>query len=275
MKNMFQAYHPYVTYSNEGKYFARANGKPSFEGWSYASDATDMSHDAQDLWRLGKKAYGALGEIKSREEFDEFYGYHLAMIRDLRLAIAERVIERPGATIFVNLGGEEKIPDFDELSNSAIVDISWQIARQAQVADDAYDFFGGMFLFTCLEEINNTIVGMCCDGDYAVSGAIAAAEAYANYQAIASGNDNLQRMRSEAAARAAIERYKRDPKQAAKAFAKECWEEWQNNLTRYKTQTAFANDVLTKVDTDKDGIPIISFDTIVKKWIPTWAKKKK
>lgn len=80
-------------------------------------------------------------------------------------------------------------------------------------------------------------------------------------------------VRSKLAISAASQRYKHDPKQAAKAFVKECWQQWQDNPTRYKTQTAFANDVLTKIGTDRDGNPIISFDTIVKKWIPIWAKE--
>lgn len=83
-----------------------------------------------------------------------------------------------------------------------------------------------------------------------------------------------ERKSKEATSRAAA-RYANDPKQVAKRFVKECWQEWRTNATRYNSQSAFANDVLQKVETDQEGNPIISFDTIVKKWIPEWTKEIK
>lgn len=64
----------------------------------------------------------------------------------------------------------------------------------------------------------------------------------------------------------------RDGKQAAKKFAKECWDEWQANHGRYAKQSDFAIDVLDKVETNSEGEPIISLDTILKKWIPEWNR---
>lgn len=254
MKFKFQAFHPYLTYTNDGRYFVKPDGEPSFSGWSSVCEPTDMNDDALNLWRLGKRAFEALGEIKSKDEFDDLYKYNIETVRQLRLVLAERIAANQNSIVFVNLDGENFSPDLDDLSDSAIVDITWQAAREQP---DRGLFLGGMFLFVCLQEIDSAIIGMCLDGQYAVSGAIAAAEAYANFQAIESGNDNLQRVRSEFAARGAIERYKRDPKQAAKAFIKECWGQWQENPARYRTQSIFVNDMLKKVQTDDNGDPII------------------
>lgn len=275
MKLKFQAFHPYLTYTSEGNSFIDPKGAPSFDGWPSVSHPTDMSSDALDLWRLGKRAFESLsekGEIKSKDDFDDLFKYFHETIHGIRLALAERIMTHPNSIDFVNLDGEHFIPDLDELSNSSIIDIAWQAAR-AQSGDCL--IFGELFLFVCWEEIDSAIIGMCLDGSYAVSGALSAAEAYANFQAIESGNDNLQKVRSEFAARAAIERHKRDPKQTAKTFIKECWGQWQENPTLYRTQSIFANDVLTKIQTSDNGDPIISFDTIVKKWIPAWTKARK
>jgi hypothetical protein len=67
----------------------------------------------------------------------------------------------------------------------------------------------------------------------------------------------------------------RDGKQAAKKFAKECWIEWQSHPDRYGKQSQFAIDVLEKIETNAKGEPIVSLDTILKKWIPEWNKEIK
>lgn len=87
--------------------------------------------------------------------------------------------------------------------------------------------------------------------------------------------NEIEIRRKELLIRAARKRHDNDPKQEAKQFVKECWKQWKIKPVRYSSQTAFANDVLTKVAINKNGDPIISFDTIVKKWIPDWTKEKK
>ena len=73
------------------------------------------------------------------------------------------------------------------------------------------------------------------------------------------------------AAMARLERDK-DGKQAAKSFVKKCWDECRD---RYATQSAFAMDMLDKIETNDKGEPIIAFDTILKKWIPEWRREAK
>lgn len=234
-----------------------------------------MSDDALDLWRLGKRAFDSLNaieKIKSKEEFDFIFKKHKEILCEIKLILAKRIDDNPSSINFVTLDGDKVTPDFAEASNSVIVDIAWQMAR-SQSSDCR--LFGEMFLFICFEEIAHSIIGMCLDGDYAISGALSAAEAFANFQAIDSGNEHLQKVRSEFASRSAIERHKRDPKQKAKSFIKECWIEWQEKPERYTKQSEFVIDALNKIETTENGEPIVSFDTVLKKWIPNWTKEKK
>ncbi|MFZ2999141.1 MAG: hypothetical protein WA071_02245 [Undibacterium umbellatum] len=252
-----------------------SNGAPSFDGWSSVCHPTSMNDDALDLWRLGKRAFESLNstqKIESKEEFDLTYKMYRETVRQLRLTFAEIFENHPNNINFVSLDGDKVAPDFEEASDSVIVDIAWQTSR-SQLIDCR--FLGEMFLFVCIDEIENSIIGMCLDGRYAVSGALSAAEAFSNFQAIDSGNENLQKVRSEFASRSAIERHKRDPKQKAKSFIKECWSEWQEKPARYNKQSEFVIDVLSKIETNESGEPIVSFDTVLKKWIPNWTKEKK
>ncbi|MEJ8846383.1 hypothetical protein [Variovorax rhizosphaerae] len=56
-----------------------------------------------------------------------------------------------------------------------------------------------------------------------------------------------------------------DPKQAAKAEVKACWELWKAEPTRYKNRTKFAKDMLEKFP----GL-LESERVIAAKWVPTW-----
>ncbi|WP_426176302.1 hypothetical protein [Massilia sp. TWR1-2-2] len=72
-----------------------------------------------------------------------------------------------------------------------------------------------------------------------------------------------------------VARHHDTPNFLAKKFIRECWDEWQSNPMLYRTQTDFATDMMSKVPTDHSGKPVVSFDTIVKKWVPMWVKAKK
>lgn len=72
-------------------------------------------------------------------------------------------------------------------------------------------------------------------------------------------------------------RYDKDGKQAAKKLVHDCWLDWEQGKSKvqYKTQSQFARDMIDKVDINANGEPVISFDTILKKWIPIWQGEKK
>ncbi|NHZ38358.1 hypothetical protein [Massilia rubra] len=73
----------------------------------------------------------------------------------------------------------------------------------------------------------------------------------------------------------ATQRWANDPSQDAKIIAKECWDAWKRDPTRYKSQSSFAIDVLDKVPVDKEGSTVITFNTIVKRYIPQWQGQEK
>jgi hypothetical protein len=258
------AHHPYLSYAEGSKSFVRPDGQRSFKGWHNVSD-----FDVSTLWTLGRDAFAALPAVASKEEFDQFYEKHLADISTLRTVI--KTASDLKGIVFKSEDGDLVTPDLDELSATSVLDMAWQFVRKDA---STFEFLNHNYLFVCLEEVDDAIVGLCLDGG-AVGAALMAANAYANFQAIESGNDSLQKARSDLAMRAAIERHRQDPKQAAKQLVKECWYAWQMRPELYRSQSVFATDMLTKVAADTAGNPIISHDTIVKKWIPEWSKSRK
>ena len=75
--------------------------------------------------------------------------------------------------------------------------------------------------------------------------------------------------------KAANARHKDSPQRRARMFVRECWEEWLKNPSNYQTQSEFALDMLSKVPVNDRGQPAVSYDTIVKKWIPAWKKEER
>src|SRR3569832_1198573 len=97
MKFKFQGFHPYLTYKNGCRYFVAPDGKSSFDGWSSISHPTNMSDDALDLWRLGKRAFNALGEIESKKKKDDLGGAGRGAGRGGRRARGRRGGGGPGS----------------------------------------------------------------------------------------------------------------------------------------------------------------------------------
>jgi hypothetical protein len=71
----------------------------------------------------------------------------------------------------------------------------------------------------------------------------------------------------------AAARHKESPQTIAKAIVRECWEEWQKNPLNYRSRYEFAQDMLTKVPLNDRDDPVVSHDTITKKWLPDWNKE--
>lgn len=74
-------------------------------------------------------------------------------------------------------------------------------------------------------------------------------------------------LRSAQARKAALARLSLDPKQRDKAFVKECWEAWQNNREKYRTQAAFARDMLEKCDHVLD-------QRTIENWCRDWSRNQ-
>ncbi|MDB5853258.1 MAG: hypothetical protein JWR22_1299 [Herminiimonas sp.] len=263
----FYSYDPFMTYGMANKHFVDRNGKPAFI--AQKNDPEWMSEDDVALWRLGRDAYLKLPPCSNKEEFDASLAEHYKMIKGLRTSIAAVAIEK--RVVFKNEDDQPIEPDFDDFTSMGILEIAWKLVK-AGAADAAV--IKNNFLFACLESIEHGLIANHLDGG-GVYSAIEAANAFANFVAIDSGSTSLQQARSEIGLAGALERYRDDPKQEAKKFIKECWIEWQRDSGKYPKQSAFASDMLTKIPTDKDGSPIISFDTIVKKWIPIWTRESK
>lgn len=65
---------------------------------------------------------------------------------------------------------------------------------------------------------------------------------------------------------AAISRWLKDPKYREKVLVKECWIEWQKDKFRYKSKSAFANDMLNKFENLKSV-------KVIEGWCRIWEKE--
>ena len=66
--------------------------------------------------------------------------------------------------------------------------------------------------------------------------------------------------------RGAIEKLKRDPKQAAKVLVKECWNDWQKKPTNYKGKSAFAKDMMAKFEE-------LDSQAVITRWCGQWERE--
>ena len=269
----FLTYSPFQSFAGNSKYFVQANRRPTFEGCGIETDSIqdEIDPSAHALWRLGKKAFDAFGAFESENEFSTAIEENFKLLDLLREMLKDRLDSEPTALKFLDEHGEIYFPKIEHVSDWTILHGTWQSANRGQLETG---YFGGICLAMCFVDIDNAIIGLHT-GRIAVGSAMNAVEKYSCFEAITSKTETLQLLRSELGLKAAIERYKSDPKQAAKALILDCFNEWEKNGTRYKSHGRFATDMLTKIPVDHEGTPIISHDTITKKWIPAWRKSRK
>lgn len=79
-------------------------------------------------------------------------------------------------------------------------------------------------------------------------------------------------MQTELARESARRRHDVDPKQAAKALVRECWDEWQEQPDRYKGKAAFARDMLDK-SLDAKGMPVLESQPVIERWCREWERQ--
>jgi hypothetical protein len=70
--------------------------------------------------------------------------------------------------------------------------------------------------------------------------------------------------RSETARNAARSRHSASDKETAKKVVRECWMHWRSDPSRYKSTTAFAEDMLLKFPTVLTSLPVIA------RWVRLW-----
>ena len=72
--------------------------------------------------------------------------------------------------------------------------------------------------------------------------------------------------RKQVALSGAKMRHALDPKQADKASVRECWDDWQNKHSRYKSNAAFARDMLQKYEA-------LTSQPVIERWCREWKKE--
>jgi hypothetical protein len=254
MRRKLQSYDPYNSFLSDGQRFLDKDGKPT--AWFGTSDRDDVLQ----LWRLGRDAFQALGEFEDRAEYDSFFADHLAGIQ----IFADALNDEGNHLDFQNEDGVSWKPNFSEAQSFEILNVFWQLTNSK---GELYEPLGHHFLLACLEEIDFALVGLALNTDH-LHAVISAVRAFGNYQAIATGNNDLQQARSELAFRAAKEKHAQDPKQAEKTFVFECWEEWQEHPEKYKGKAAFARDMLNKCEK-------LESQKVIEDWCRQWERTYK
>lgn len=253
----------FQSFSSDRAVFVSSEGLPG----THVPQPTPNT-DSFALWRLGKEAFDGLSDVDTSDDFRRRHDGYLKnteiMKSMLRAACDVGVLQ-------IKLEGEGGTDPmvFDWLSRGEILSLGMGLVGRDS---ESFEFLKEDLLFACLEAVQDALDCIALGQSGGAHYAIAAANALADFQAIHSGNQRLQVARQEMGARAAAERYRNDPKQAAKRYVKERFIDWEKNPAKYKSQNAFAMDMLEKVATHPDGKPIISSDTVIKNWIPKWKK---
>lgn len=234
----FQAYHPFLTYNASDKLFRQPDGRLA------ASSRMNslLNDDASELWHVGKTAFAALPKFQDKDAFDKAFAEHTAIIGEFYEGLIDANVYQK--IVFHDGNGKVVKPDLSDKRSSTILDILWQITRR-DVKECGY--LAPHFLFACLEEIDHSLIALALDNG-ALHAAISAVNAFGNYLAIQSGDDNLQRARSELAMQGATARHRNDPKQAERKFVWECWNAWQVKPDLYKSKAGFGRDMLDKCE---------------------------
>jgi hypothetical protein len=253
MQSELQSFDPFKSFMADSSTFLDRSGIESC--WFRFQD----SDDVLQLWRLGRDAFHALGKFSDQAEFDNAFSSHRAGIKIL----VEILQEHGGHLDYINAEGISWKPDFSKCTSMQVLEIFWQ----------ANNSFGkgtlpiaGHFLFACLEEIDSALIGLAMDSEH-VRSVMAAVTAFANYQAISTGNVALQKARSNLAFHAAKERHARDPKQAEKKFVFECWLDWRQKPSTYKGKAAFARDMLEKCKA-------LESQKVIEDWCRGWENSR-
>lgn len=260
-RRRFHSYDPVLTYSTpDNDRFIKIGGRPGKE----------LNPDTDALFRIGEEAFARLaqgGEF-SKDEFDKAYDGYWATLDGFREFLGD--LHDQGRLLINNQDGAHVSVDIGALDDTQIASICWQLFSAGAAGlgwtDDAKGVYWQFFLFHALVEVDNSLIGIALDGREAVVAAIGAANALSNAIAIESGSEKEQEFRRDMAYRGAIEKLKRDPKQAAKALVKECWVEWQRKPNNYKGKSAFAKDMLTKFEE-------LDSQAVITRWCGQWEKE--
>ncbi len=251
----FLMYDPYLTFSDPSNdSFVDSAGKPT-------PPLVARGADEWTLWAIGREAYDLL-EIADKSDFTTRFGNHRADIktwRDLLIKRAKdgKMLDQDGAQIDPSY--------FRSQPTLELLHGIWSIFDKYSKFRFQYKYKVENFLFACLEELDNSLLGLKAHND-AVAAAVAASNALANAQAITSGSEVYEKVRSDMARKAAIERHNRDPKQVEKRLVFDCYKEWRAKPERYKSKAEFARDMLEKY-------PHLKSHKTIEDWVRGWDKK--
>lgn len=267
LEEKFVLYHPYETFDIEhGNWrFYTPEGELLFRG----KEEIEEDPGVAALHEMADEVYYTLPYyVDCKAAFDELFGESLKNLEEFRADMMQNDADvrwMDGMSITETPNPVSHMPYFD------LVDLAWTYGNRE--TEDAVEQLHQVLAFACLLRVDEALF-QYQEGESFVVDAMAAARLREKVETSFLLADHST-VRSQIGAKAARARYLKDPKQDAKRFVHECWLEWKKNPSRYARQYDFAVDMMKKVPAGKDGEPIISPETITKKWIPLWNRLRK
>lgn len=193
---IFQSYHPFLTYSDENNLcFIRSDGKSFCE----------LDKDTDSLFNIGRSAFDLLAgaKKKSKEDFDCAFCEYVQSLKCLRSDFKKKFTLH--LETVKSKHKEEAITDWDKLSDGLLVAIYSETFSliQSEMKPEATTAVRDACLMNTLLEINNALTGLEFEASSAVNAAIAACESLRNALAIDSGDLKHQRLKRAIALRGA------------------------------------------------------------------------
>jgi hypothetical protein len=225
--------------------------------------------EAAALFDLSDDIFFSLPDFDSSADFDEAFAKSLNELEEFRhhMMVDDSGIKWMDAVNSKEISNPVAFLDYEQL-----IDLAWEFASRED--DRSIDLLKDVVLFASLYELEMGIFALQ-EKKSALREVMRASLLYGRAEGLHTSKDGIEHVKTLMAARAAKARHAKDPKQNAKRLVRECWDEWIANPGRYSKQSDFALDVIEKVPTNAQGAPIISFDTIIKRWIPAWKREKK
>jgi hypothetical protein len=230
----------------------------------------------EEPWTLGMKAYDALrlenGEHVTKRDLAKFIESSKGYIAEFFRLLEQRF--SAGEIVLVDQAGTPltSLPDWEE------ADWPWQIMTMgrwaAKVSADAaetVDLMGTHYLVAALCRLDDVVILSDLDDTEGFASSLLEVKWFVDeVDRLLEIDDlttkGLRRLDSKRASNRAAIRHAQDPKQAAKAVVKECWQAWQSRPESYRTTAAFARAMLDKFP------DVLESQPVVERWVRTWKQ---
>lgn len=235
----FQAYHPFLTYSDpQNTCFVRHDGK----------SLDKLKTGALGLFEIGLEAFNRLPKMESKEEFDKSFLSYFQFIENIQQKGTE--LTTNGSFIPIDEADEEITVNWFDLKEDQVIFTAWQFfSNNIFALCEDKEALKVALLWNALREIDNAIIAIELGGGPNIA-YIEARDSLVNAIFIESGEERLQQARREIATLGANAKHKKTYEKREQII-----EYWRENIP-YDTSIEKAAEWL------KDSFPDIAHRTL-------------